>query len=243
MIRTIYLAIVVSIYFLISIIILLPIVILMGKTKGTKLARRLAKGWGKFIVINTGSKVKVIIKDEEDFGNIEEDEPIVVVGNHQSNIDIPLLLGYFPKTIAFVAKKEMETWPIIGLWMRRIKCVFLDRTNPREGIKSMKTAIQNIKEGYSIVVFPEGTRSKEGEISEFKKGSFKLAVDPGVKIIPVTIKGTIDVLGKNSKKIKKNKDIKLIIDKSINPGKMDREEKKELNETVREIIVNNYNEY
>ncbi len=242
MIRTVYLATVVSVYFIISIVFHLPIVLLMGKERGTRWARKCAKRWGKFIIVNTGSKVEVKIKDEADFAKLGEKEPFVVVANHQSNMDIPLLLGYFPKSISFVAKKEMEKWPIIGLWMRKIRCVFLDRTNPREGIKTMKVGIENIKAGYSIVIFPEGTRSKDGNIGEFKKGSFKLAVDPGVKIIPITIKGTIDVLGQESKKIQKNPNIKLIIDKIIDPSNMPREEKKALNEEVRKIIIKNYEE-
>lgn len=240
MIRTIYVATAVALYFLISLIFLLPLVIILGEKKGTNLARKLAKSWGKFIIKITGSKVEVIIKNKEDLESISEDEPFVLIANHQSNIDIPLLLGYFPKQIGFVAKKEMQNWPIIGLWMKRIKCVFLDRKNPREGIKSMRVAIENIKNGYSIVIFPEGTRSKTGEIDEFKKGSFKLAIDPGVKIIPVTIKGTIDVLGRDSKKIRKNDNLQLIIDKSINPEGMEKEELSNLNEKIRNIILENY---
>ena len=134
-----------------------------------------------------------------------------------------MLMGNFPKDIGFVAKKEMETWPVINIWMKRIQCVFLDRNNPREGIKSMKEAVEKIKNGYSVVIFPEGTRSKTGEIGEFKKGSFKLASDAKVKIIPVTIKGTIDVLGKDKAKISKG-NIKVYIDEPVDPNTMEREE-------------------
>jgi len=139
-----------------------------------------------------------------------------------------------------VAKKEMETWPAIGGWMKKIQCVFLDRSNPRSGIKTMQEAVEKIKSGYSVVIFPEGTRSKTGEIGEFKKGSFKLASDSGVKIIPVSIKGTMDIMGKKSGKISKSI-VKVYVDEPVDPVKMEKDELKNLSEKVRTIIVENYN--
>ena len=222
MIRTIYVALAVIIYFAISLIYHLPIVLLSGKKKGIAKARKYGRTWGNFIIKRTGSSVEMIYKNREAIDALK-DEPVVVVSNHQSHMDIPMLMGNFPKDIGFVAKKEMETWPVINIWMKRIQCVFLDRNNPREGIKSMKEAVEKIKNGYSVVIFPEGTRSKTGEIGEFKKGSFKLASDAKVKIIPVTIKGTIDVLGKDKAKISKG-NIKVYIDEPVDPNTMEREE-------------------
>lgn len=239
MIRTIFVAAWVILFFIFSFIFLVPLVFFMGKEKGIRFSRKLAKYWGKSIIDKTGSSVEFFYKNREIIESLK-DEPVVIVSNHQSNMDIPVLLGYFPKDMGFVAKKEMETWPAIGGWMKKIQCVFLDRNNPRAGIKTMQEAVEKIKNGYSVVIFPEGTRSKTGEIGEFKKGSFKLASDSGVKIIPVSIKGTMEIMGKESGKIVKSS-VKVFVDEPIDPLKLEKEELKSLNEKVRNVIVENYN--
>ncbi len=218
----------------------IPYIKLIGEEKGSQSAQRTAKRWGKFLMWAAGSKVEVIYNDEGTYTRLKYDEPVVVVGNHQSNMDIPAILGHFPREVGFVAKKEMESWPFFGIWMRYGQCVFLDRKNPREGIKSMKTAVKKVQDGYSIVIFPEGTRSEDGSIGEFKKGSFKLASDPMVKIVPITVKGTFDIQKKGSLKISRRKDIKLVINKVIDPKDLSREEIKKLNETVKGIIQETY---
>lgn len=244
MLRTIYVYTLGILYLIMTFFIQLPIVLfvyyVISKEKGIKVARKFAKIWGKHLIGITGCDVEIIMKDKNLKEKIEN-ETIVVISNHQSNFDIPLLLEYFPKDIGFVAKKEMEHWPILGVWMKSIQCVFLDRSNPREGIKSIKEAVKKIKNGYSIVIFPEGTRSNTGEIMEFKKGSFKLAIDSKVKLIPVTIKGTKDIQVKGSLKIQKAK-AKMIIDNPIEVKDLSREELKELNIKVKEIIEKNYRE-
>ncbi len=239
MLRTIYVAAAVILYFIVSILFHMPIILMMDKKKGIEKARNYGRIWGKYVIKRTGSSVEMNYKNLEAIEALK-DEPVVLVSNHQSHMDIPMLIGYFPKYLGFVAKKEMETWPVISMWMKRIQCVFLDRKNPREGIKSIQEAVEKIKNGYSVVIFPEGTRSKTGEIGEFKKGSFKLASDAKVKIIPVSIKGTIDVMGRDKALIKKGS-IKVYVDEPVDPNIMDREEQKALSETIRNIIVENYN--
>lgn len=242
MLRTIFVAVTISLYLLLSIITINPIFLFIyyfvSKKSAVNFARRMGKIWGKFFIYITGSKVEVIYKDRENFEKIK-DQACVVVANHQSNMDIPLLLGYLPKEIGFLAKKEMENWPIIGMWMKNIQCIFLNRKDPREGIKSIKEGIEKIKNGYSVVVFPEGTRSETGEIGEFKKGTFKLASDSGVIILPITIKGTLNIQGKGTYKITGSKVI-LIVDKYIEVKNLEREEKKELSKKVKDIIIKNY---
>lgn len=223
-------------YLLFSFTFALPLSFILG----TKFARMIAKIWGKFLVFLSGSKIELVIKDKEDFEKTIKENAVVLVGNHQSYFDIPVLLAYFPKDIGFVAKKELEKVPFIGSWMKAIKCVFLDRSNPREGIKSIKDAVEKIKTGYSVVIFPEGTRSDDGEVGEFKKGSFKIATDSGVKILPISLKGTIDMHRKGENLVRKAKKVEIIVDKSIDPSQLEREEIKHLSETIRNIIINNY---
>ncbi len=218
----------------------IPYIKIRGKERGGRSAQWTAKKWGRFLMWAAGAKVDVVYNDEGTYSQLKDEEPIVIVGNHQSNMDIPAILGYFPREVGFVAKKEMESWPFFGVWMKYGQCVFLDRKNPREGMKNMKDAVKKIQEGFSIVIFPEGTRSEDGSIGEFKKGSFKLASDPMVKIVPVTLKGTFDIQRKGSLRINRGKKVKLIINKVIDPKTLPREEVKKLNETVRDAIREAY---
>lgn len=247
MLNTIYFFVMTIIYFIYMMIFKAPRTIGMDKRTACKYARDDAgRKWSLFLVKITRPKSIDIIykgKAKEMIEAIPEDEPVVLVGNHQSYLDVPLVNGYFPIPMAFVAKKEMETWPLISFWMKKAQSIFLDRSTPRAGMQSIKKAIAQIKDGYSCVIFPEGTRSHDGKIHEFKKGSFKLAIDPKCKLIPVTIKGTYETLNKVDNKLHFGQEIKLIIDEPIETKDLDRERLKALNEEVRQIIVENYEKY
>lgn len=217
--------------------------------KGEKRYRyvcKVGKNWGKNLIWASGSKVKTLYKNgsEEEIKKIRETgEAVILISNHQSNVDIPALLGYLPLEFSFIAKKEMKKWIMIGRWMRSFDCIFLDRKNVRQGMKDMKEAISKIKNGHSYVIFPEGSRSKDGTIGEFKKGSFKLATDTGAKIVPITLVGTYDVQNRKSLKITPNKDIKIVVDKPVDLKDLPKEEQKEIHEIVNKIIKNNFEEY
>jgi len=157
----------------------------------------LVKKWAQGMVKMSGSTVKVIGEE-----NIPDDGPIVFVANHQSNFDIPIMLGYLKRHKGFIAKKETEKFPIVGGWMQFLNCIFMDRTSPRAALKAIKEGINIVKQGYALVIFPEGTRSLDGKMGEFKPGSFKLATKAEAKIIPVTISGSFDIMRKGSMKIK-----------------------------------------
>lgn len=187
-----------------------------------------------------GAEIEVIFKDREAFNKLDRDKGIVFTANHQSNFDIPVILSAVPLDLGFVAKKEMETWPFFNSWMKRGKYIFLDRTNPREGMKSIKKAVEIVKEGYPTVIFPEGERTSNGEIGTFKKGSFKLALDTNGIIVPMTICGTRDIQKKGSVAVHRNQKVKLIIEKPVDVSKLSDEEKKKLSIEIRDIIVKNY---
>ena len=137
----------------------------------------------------------------------------------------------------------MKKWPLIGRWMRRFDCIFLDRKNPRQGMKDMKEAIEKIKKGHSYVIFPEGSRSKDGKIGEFKKGSFKLATDTKARIFPIALVGTYEIQSKKSLKVTSNKNVKIVVDNPINLDDLSREDQKRIHEIVNEIVRNNFEEY
>ena len=219
-----------------------PYLLFVKGEKAYRFVCKVGKNWGKNLVWASGSKVKVIYKNncEEEIKKIKETkEAVILISNHQSNVDIPVLLGYLPLDFSFVAKKEMKKWPLIGRWMRRFDCIFLDRTNPRQGMKDMKEAIAKVRNGHSYVIFPEGSRSEDGEVGEFKKGSFKLALEPKVKILPVTIDGTFFIMNKNNFFVNRGKTVKLKISKTINLKEIERYRHVNINDFVKKIISEN----
>lgn len=133
--------------------------------------------------------VEMVIHGEE---NIPKDGPVVFIGNHQGYADIIVYSAAFTKHIPFgyVAKNELEKVPLYGEWIRRIRSVMIKRDDPRASLHAIEEGVDLINKGFSMMIFPEGTRSRSSEMAEFKRGAFKLATKPGVPIVPVSINGT-----------------------------------------------------
>lgn len=124
--------------------------------------------------------------------NLPQEGPVVFIGNHQGYADIVAFCAALSKHIQFgyVAKNELEKVPLYGAWIKRIRSVLIKRDDPRESLKTIEEGIELINKGFSMLIFPEGTRSKSAEMADFKRGAFKLATKPGVPIVPVTIMGS-----------------------------------------------------
>jgi 1-acyl-sn-glycerol-3-phosphate acyltransferase len=194
--------------------------------------------WGlaKSLVVATGSTVK--ITGEE---NIPEGS-CVFVGNHQGNFDVLVLAGYVHKPIGFIAKKELETFPLVSYWMKQQHSVFMDREDPRDSVKSILEGVQNLKKGYCMAIYPEGTRSKGPEMGEFKKGAMKLALKAGVPIVPVTINGTYKMFETQNGRKTKPVQVDLVISKPIDTKLLTKEEQNDLSENIKAIIQQNLDE-
>jgi 1-acyl-sn-glycerol-3-phosphate acyltransferase len=191
------------------------------------------KNWARSLVALSGSKVKVIGEE-----NIPAEGSVVFVSNHQGNFDIPILLGHIKKPKAFIAKVELENMPMISTWMKHMKCVFMDRSDVRQSLRTISEAAGYIKEGYSMVIFPEGTRSKGMQMGEFKQGSFKLALKAKAPIVPVTIRGSYKIM-ESQKFIIRPAEVEIIISKPIETKNMTKEQETLLPEQVHEIIKSN----
>lgn len=194
------------------------------------LLTKLGHGWGRMLVEATGSTVTVTGAEK-----VPHDCAVVIVANHQGNFDIPVLLGYFPKAAAYIAKAEVRKLPILGKWNELYGTVFINRGNPREALRAIKEGAERLKAGYSLVIFPEGTRSQDGHVAAFKPGALKLAQKSGVPIVPVTLVNTRSVMVKNSLKIR-SADIRVIIGDPIDSGS---EGSVDLAETIRTQIAAN----
>ncbi len=133
------------------------------------------------------AQVEFIVEGKE---NIPLDEPIIYTPNHAGLFDIPAVIVSAPAVPIFMAKKEIASIPIVKDWMWVMDCVFVDRKNKSKARSSLHDAIEMVKKGRSIVVFPEGTRSKNGELGKFKGGAMKIAMETGAKIVPVYLEGT-----------------------------------------------------
>lgn len=152
--------------------------------KREEIAWNFAHWWGRIVLGATGSKVTVRGAENIPPG------PVVVMGNHQSIFDIMLVLGYIDKPLAFIAKKELARAPLIAPWMSYLGCIFLDRKDVRQAAQVFQEAVEKVRNGWSMVIFPEGTRSRGAQMGEFKKGSMKLPLRAEAPIIPVSIQGT-----------------------------------------------------
>lgn len=134
--------------------------------------------------------------------NLSANETYLYVSNHQSNMDIPLLFTVIPNKPSFIAKKEMEKIPLLNRVLKAKGCIFLDRENPRNAIKNINDGIQLLQKNESVVLFPEGTRSKGPTMNEFKAGGLRLALKSGVKVVPVTIKNSYMLMEHNNGKVR-----------------------------------------
>ncbi len=128
--------------------------------------------------------------------NLAPGQPYILAANHQSQFDIFALQGYLNIDFRWLAKKELFKIPIFGFGMRQAGYIPIDRSRGREAIKSLYAAAERIAAGASVIIFPEGTRSLDGRLREFKSGGMVLAIKSGVPIVPVAICGTHDILPK-----------------------------------------------
>lgn len=138
-----------------------------------------------------GVKLTVIGKE-----NIPKNQAVLYVCNHRSYFDIILGYSIMPGLTGYISKDDLEKVPLLNIWMRRLYCLFLNRTDMKQGLKTILKAIEYIKQGVSICIFPEGTRNRgeEGSLLEFKEGSFKIAEKTGCPVIPIAISHTADVI-------------------------------------------------
>ncbi|MCR4823718.1 MAG: 1-acyl-sn-glycerol-3-phosphate acyltransferase [Treponema sp.] len=193
--------------------------------------------WAKFVFEKVTKSTVEVIGEEK----LPKDRAVVFIGNHQGNMDIPLLFGYIQKKMTFVAKAELGKIPLLADWMRLLQCTFIERKSPRKSIQAIHDAAEGVKKGYSQVIFPEGTRSKGGPHHEFKAGSFKLAFMSGSPIVPVTIDGTWRIY-EGQKKVKKGQHVKLIIHDPIETAGLSKEDQSKIPQMVEKIVCAPLNE-
>ena len=191
----------------------------------------IARIWAKSILVV--SRIKVNINGLD---NIDPSNSYIYMSNHQSNYDIPVLLAHLPVQFRWLAKAELFKIPIFGRAMRGAGYISIDRFNQKSAFKSIDEAAGKLKSGgVSIMIFPEGTRSLDGNIRPFKKGGFVLAVDAQVPVVPVILHGTRPIMPKGSLRVDPGV-VRMDIKEPIDTSRYTRETKDTLIERVRGVI-------
>lgn len=193
-----------------------------------------ARKWAKALLALTAVEARITGSD-----NMFLDRPQIFMCNHQSVFDILVVLALLPAQFRWIAKKELFEVPIFGDALRRTGSIEIDRQNRSNAMVSIDAAARKIREGKSVMTFPEGTRSPPGLVKLFKKGVFHLALSAGVPIVPISIIGSGEVMAKRSMRIRTGK-ILLIVDKPIYTENYSVENIDKLIELVHEVIVRNY---
>lgn len=193
---------------------------------------RIVQGVFKFVLFITGAKVTVI-----GWENVPKDQTVLYIGNHQSFFDILLTYSRCPGLTGYVAKDGMEKIPLLSAWMKRLYCLFLNRDDIKEGLKTILTGIDQIKRGISMCIFPEGTRNKDpkGPMLPFKEGSLKMAEKTGCPIIPMAITGSADIFENQFPKMRPARVI-LEYGKPIHIKELEKEDRKFLGAYTRNVI-------
>jgi 1-acyl-sn-glycerol-3-phosphate acyltransferase len=138
--------------------------------------------WSRHLIHSSGSTI--LLSGQE---HIPQNRGFCLIANHQSNFDIPLILSSIPENIGFIGKSEMLRIPFLRTWMKALNCVFIKRDDLGHSIRGIKKALEQVKKGYSMVLFPEGTRSRQANPGVFHEAGIRLAIKNGIPILPVSI--------------------------------------------------------
>ena len=188
--------------------------------------------WG-LRILERISGPEVIVRGIE---NIPTDQAVLYIGNHRSYFDIILSYSRCPGLTGYISKDLLEKVPILRAWMRRVYCLFLNRKDLRQGLQTILTAIEYVKSGVSIFIFPEGTRARTEEMLPFKEGSFKVATKTGCPIIPVAFTNTSAIFEDHVPFIRKTR-VVITYGKPILPSELAPEQKKHIGAYVQGIIA------
>jgi 1-acyl-sn-glycerol-3-phosphate acyltransferase len=192
---------------------------------------KIAQAWARQLLYVAGLRVTV-----EGVEHLEPDRSYIFMANHQSNFDIPVLLGRLPAQFRWLAKVELFKIPVFGAAMKGCGYISIDRSDRRRAFASLTQAAETIRSGTAVMIFPEGTRSTDGKLKDFKKGGFVLSVDAGVPIVPILLKGTFEIMPKGALVIRR-RPVTMTICPPIETADYTRKTKDQLIEKVRTTMM------
>ncbi len=224
-------------FMMLASLILIPIAYLIGlfDLKARDRYAQAMISW-TFSVVGFIAGAKMTVKG---FDRVPRDEAVLYVANHRSMFDIVLLYSLMFRPTGIVSKREVEKVPVFGWWMKLMHCRFMDRKDMRQSLQVILECIEEAKNGYSILIYPEGTRTKgesELDMLPFKEGAFKIASKSGIKIIPVAIHNTRNIFEAHFPMLKSQK-VTISFGEPIDVKLLDKEELKHLGEKSRNEIL------
>lgn len=191
--------------------------------------------WG-FRCVSFLSGIRLTVIGEE---HVPKDQAVLYIGNHRSIFDIVVTYARCPGLTGYISKNGVDRVPVLGIVMRRLYCLFLDRNDMKQGLKVILQAIEYVREGISICVFPEGTRNREqgppDSLLPFKEGTFKIALKSGCPIIPMALVGTADIFENHFPWIH-SAEVTLVYGEPIIPSELDRDTQKHLGVYCQNVI-------
>ncbi|MEK6757475.1 MAG: lysophospholipid acyltransferase family protein [Bacteroidota bacterium] len=200
-----------------------------------KFYHSVARAWSRFILWIFG--IKVTVRGVE---HLDASKHYIYVSNHASMFDIPAVVVGIPDDLRFVLKKELTKVPLWGWALKYGHYITIDRGKARDAVKSLEEAAERMRTGASVILFAEGTRTRDGKLQPFKRGAFALAARAGVPIVPVAINNTFRILPKGSIHVRPA-NIEMVLDKPISTQDIEtREGEVKLMAEVREAIARNY---
>lgn len=237
MIRLILAVLFVAIFLIISLPIQLVLWIISKFNEPAKKRASLAiVSWAFNVVIFICGVKRTVIGEE----NVPKDKAVLYVGNHRSIFDIVLCYPRVPNPTGFISKKEVLKVPLLNIWMVFMDCLFLDRKDIRKGLEMVLSAIDKVKNGISIYIYPEGTRNKTDKpLNDFHKGSFKIAQKSGCPIIPVVVNHTEDIFEAHMPFIRPAH-VTIEYCKPVVISELSKEDQKNIDQYVKNIIEETY---
>jgi 1-acyl-sn-glycerol-3-phosphate acyltransferase len=199
-----------------------------------KVGHYYAKLWGKAALLANRVKIKI-----EGMEHLDGKGPYIFMSNHQGSYDIFALLSRLPYQFKWLVKKELFSIPFFGWTMAAAGYISIDRGGTRDTVEAMNEAAQKIRDGMSVVIFPEGSRSPDGSIQPFKKGGFTLAIKSRVPIVPVAISGSRDIMPKDRLTASPG-EIRMLVDPPIETVSYSLKDREFLMKKVRETITKNF---
>jgi len=194
------------------------------------------RSWARLTLRIAGIHVSAIGAE-----NIRPGERYVYVSNHASLFDIPVIIASVPDNIRIMYKRQLARIPIFGWCVRMSPFIAIDRERSRDASDVLESIVATMSSGSSVLVFPEGTRSENGEVGAFRRGAFVLALRSGKPLVPLSLLGTATILPKNTRRVQGGKVFVRIGPPIHAPEFSTREQEKEMMANVRQIIVNNVN--
>jgi 1-acyl-sn-glycerol-3-phosphate acyltransferase len=212
----------------------LEILFLPIRRRSGVLFHAIAKFWARTVLLTSGVSVHVRGLDK-----LRPGQNYVYVSNHASMFDIPAIVASIPDQIRIVYKKELEVIPLFGWGLKWGSYIGIDRGRGPKAMKSIEEAIGKIRNGASVLLYAEGTRTRDGKLQPFKRGAFNIAVRAGIPVVPLTVNGTFPILPKGSMVIRP-RSAELVLDDPIPVNGEGKEEELRVMEEVRSAIQKNY---